>query len=411
MEKLFAAQREFGGQLGTEGVHGVLDSIERSNWRRIRIFFALTMLYELLLVLMVDLPALAVAKSGTLLTGPGAPTGTGEAPSLPLAYIVCHLGIFLTSGIGLLVAFLSLSRQEGQRPAVRGLFATPTLAPGFFATIVLMFLGVIAGLDQFRSGDISAFTINIIVASLLLYLRPPLGFLVFTPGFLLMIAGVFLFQHDTSLRLAHLVNGGIFYSAVLLLSAYLFNNHFRQLAKSILLERATEKINDLSLHDELTGLSNRRDFLAIVDRELSRMKREGRRAFLAVADIDHFKLLNDRYGHPAGDAVLRAVAGTLGGVTRATDAVARWGGEEFIILLEDGDGTTAREVLERARNSVEKARIEHEGRTLGCTLSFGFTEIDAAEADSFSKAYHRADSLLYAAKEGGRNRVAGPDLE
>lgn len=369
------------------------------------------MLYELLLVLLVDLPALAVTRSGTVLPGPGAPTGAGEAPSLPLAYIACHLGIFLSSGIGLLVAFRSLSRQAGERQAARGLFATPTLAPGFFAAIVLMFLGAIAGLDQLRSGDISAFTINIVVASLLLYLRPPIGFLVFTPGFLVMIAGVFLFQHETSLRLAHFVNGGIFYSAVLLLSAYLFNNHFSQLAKSILLERASERIQDLSLHDELTGLSNRRDFLAIFDRELSRIKREGRRAFLAIADIDHFKQLNDRFGHPAGDAVLRVVARTLGGATRATDAVARWGGEEFILLLEDGNRETAREVLERARSSVENARIEYEGRPIGCTLSFGFAEVDAREENSFSKAYHRADSALYAAKEDGRNHVAGPDVE
>ena len=105
--------------------------------------------------------------------------------------------------------------------------------------------------------------------------------------------------------------------------------------------------------------------------------------------------------------MLKAVAAALGAATRATDAVARWGGEEFILLLEGGDPGTAREVLERARRAVEAIRADNGGKVLACTISLGFTEIDAAEEGAFDRAYHRADLALYAAKEGGRNRV-GP---
>jgi diguanylate cyclase (GGDEF)-like protein len=409
MENLFSAERLFGDQLDAAGVQSIYDAIDRANWRRIRIFFGFTMVFELLLIAMVDLPAIAAARSGSVLAGPDASVGPGEGLALPLAFLLCHLGIFLSSAVGIFAAFRALSRPQRSPDAARKLLATPTLAPSILPAIVLMLLGVIAGLDQLRSGDIGAFTINMVVASILVYVRPPLGFLVFTPGFAFMIGGVILLQSDASLRLAHFVNGGIFYIAVLLLSAFLYNNQFSQSAKSILIERATARIEELALHDELTGLANRRAFLAIFEREHSRMKREGRRDFLAVGDIDYFKNLNDQYGHPAGDAALVAVAKILDASTRATDAVARWGGEEFIFLLGGCTVETAREILERTRRSIEAIRIEHGGRPIGCTLSFGFTEIDAAEANDFDGAYRRADEALYSAKLGGRNRVAGPD--
>lgn len=404
MEIPFSARRAHFDDLGAEGIERAID---HANWQRLRYFFGLTMAYELLLVVLVDLPALSIARSGTVLPGPGAPIGAGEAPALPLTFMACHLGIFLSSGLGLLTAIRSLYGREGPDSGKARRPAVPTLVPGLFAMAVLLFLGAITGLDQLRGGDINAFAINIIVAAVLIYLRPPLGFLVFTPGFVLMFVGVLFLQRDPALRLANLVNGGIFFSAVLLLSAYLFNNQFSQLAKSSLLERAAARIKELSSRDELTGLFNRRAFGEVVEWELARMRREGRRAFLAIADIDHFKRLNDSHGHPAGDAALRLVSGILGDSTRETDAVARWGGEEFLLLLADGDADTTRKVLERARRSVEAARLEHEGKSIGCTLCFGFAEILAGEEEAFTKAYHRADAALYAAKQGGRNRVEG----
>ena len=226
-----------------------------------------------------------------------------------------------------------------------------------------------------------------------------------------MFIGVLIFQRNPELRLANLINGGIFFSAVLLLSAYLYNNQFSQLAKSSLLERAAARIKDLSSHDELTGLYNRRALTEIVERDLARMRRENRRAFLAIADVDHFKQFNDSHGHPAGDAVLRSVARVLVDSMRTTDAVARWGGEEFLVLIEGGNADSTREVLDRARRSVEKTRLEHGEKSIGCTLSFGFSEIPIEDEDAFTKAYHEADAALYAAKHGGRNRVEGSQRE
>ncbi len=407
MTKLFSAQQEFYNQLTANDVHFLMNDIDNSNWHRLRIFFGLTVIYELLLVALVDLPALAIAQSGLIHGGPGAPLGAGEVPAVPLSFLVCHSAILVSSSLGLFWAFRFLTNKSKPRQTPKGWLGHPTLAPSLIPTIILIFLGAIAGLDQLRGGDITAFTINVVVASLLLYLRPPLGFLVFTPGFLLMLAGVLVFQKDVALRLANVVNGGIFYTAVLLLSAYMFNNQYRQLAKSLLLERATETIKDLSLHDELTGLFNRRAFLAIVKRELARMAREQRRSFLAIADIDHFKQLNDRYGHPAGDEFLRRVAAILGKATRVTDTLARWGGEEFIILIE-GNDEGAHIVLERALGLVEADHLDYSGQEINCSISIGFTELNAAEDMAFDQAYHRADAALYQAKKEGRNRIVGP---
>jgi diguanylate cyclase (GGDEF)-like protein len=417
MKWFVSARRAYSDELGAEGICDIDRTIDIANWRRLRYFFGLTMAYEILLVLMVDLPALSAARAGAVRVGPGSPIGAGETPAVPLAFMACHVGIFLCSTLGLLASFRSLAaeRSTDRRERIGSgnarLPAIPTLAPGLFAMAILLILGAITGLDQLRGGDINAFAINIVVAAVLIYIRPPLGFLVFTPGFVAMFVGVFLLQRDPELRLANLINGGIFFSAVLLLSWYLYDNQFIQLAKSSLLERASARIKELSARDELTGLFNRRALVEVAERDLSRMRREGRRSFLAIADVDHFKNLNDSHGHPAGDAMLRLVAAALVDSTREADAVARWGGEEFLLLIEGGSADTARQVLERARRSVESALLERDGNAIRCTLSFGFAEIPVAEDDAFAKAYHEADAALYAAKQGGRNRVEGPNGE
>jgi diguanylate cyclase (GGDEF)-like protein len=221
MVRLFAAQREFGVQLGTDGNQTVLSDIERTNWLRLRIFFVLTMIYEILLILAVDFPALATAGRGS-----GSPPGAGEPSAIPLAFMVCHGGIFLFSG-------------------------------------------------------------------------------------------------------------------------------------------------------------------------------------LAIADLDHFKILNDKHGHPAGDAALRSVGMALGKAIRSTDALARWGGEEFILLIGGCDEEGVLAILERARSMVQACCIEVEHVTISCTMSIGYAEIDISEDDPFTRAYNRADAALYQAKERGRDRVAG----
>jgi diguanylate cyclase (GGDEF)-like protein len=125
---------------------------------------------------------------------------------------------------------------------------------------------------------------------------------------------------------------------------------------------------------------------------------------VVLADLDHFKVINDTRGHACGDAALRAVADALSTSLRGQDVVARWGGEEFMILLPDTDKAGALHVAESTRSTIEKVRVNHGGAPLGFTLSLGVTEHRADRTMEHTLA--DADAALYQAKQEGRNRVA-----
>jgi len=156
--------------------------------------------------------------------------------------------------------------------------------------------------------------------------------------------------------------------------------------------------------DSLTGLNNRREFESGMVREMERARRMGVPLSLAIIDIDFFKRINDRYGHDAGDAVLREVAHCLLSHIRKSDLIARIGGEEFALVMLGTQPPGAWVVLERLRVAVEALRIPTAGEIVNCTISMGMT--DRVETDrEWATLYKRADTALYAAKEGGRNRV------
>lgn len=163
--------------------------------------------------------------------------------------------------------------------------------------------------------------------------------------------------------------------------------------KNIELER-------LSLTDTLTGLFNRRALEPLVDQEMGRRKRFGHPVSLMILDIDHFKRVNDTYGHITGDEVLAGLSAAVVGVLRKTDTMARWGGEEFAILAAETDLPNAVLLADKVRRHVEEMEFEKVG---GVTISIGVAEYRTEE--SYLDWYHRADDALYRAKEAGRNRV------
>jgi diguanylate cyclase (GGDEF)-like protein len=125
-----------------------------------------------------------------------------------------------------------------------------------------------------------------------------------------------------------------------------------------------------------------------------------------MADLDHFKQVNDQYGHPAGDAVLRDVSNRLVEKLRVTDVAGRYGGEEILVLLSGNDSSGGLVVAERWRQSVEQMRIDlPDGRTVGVTLSIGVASYDR-DMESPEDLVRAADAALYRAKEAGRNQVA-----
>jgi len=162
----------------------------------------------------------------------------------------------------------------------------------------------------------------------------------------------------------------------------------------------------LSSKDALTGLVNRRSFEMALSREVDRVARSGESALLLMLDIDHFKAVNDTYGHAAGDLVLKAVAAALNQVVRPMDTVARVGGEEFAIVLPSCAAIYGLVVAERMRERVSELRVEvAPGQILAVTVSLGGAFAPQWVRSSSLLWMERADRQLYRAKAEGRNRA------
>ena len=160
------------------------------------------------------------------------------------------------------------------------------------------------------------------------------------------------------------------------------------------------QLEELATHDALTGAFNRRKLDEVVQAEIARSQRYGQPVSLMILDADHFKRVNDAFGHEAGDRVLVALAETLREGIRTVDVLARWGGEEFIVLCPSIDLHEAAELAERLRTSVAARDLGAAGRL---TVSLGVAQYRRGE--KAGELFGRADAALYRAKEGGRDRV------
>ena len=169
------------------------------------------------------------------------------------------------------------------------------------------------------------------------------------------------------------------------------------------LEEKNKRLADLAATDGLTGLYNRRQFFEMLRRECLRGRRHGTTTSLVVADVDHFKAINDEYGHTLGDDVLVKVADTLKESARATDIVARNGGDEFMILMPATDEQQAFVGAERIRKKVAQQVVSEGGRSRHVSISFGVCSVSADETGTPEDLIDRADEALYAAKTTGRN--------
>jgi diguanylate cyclase (GGDEF)-like protein len=169
--------------------------------------------------------------------------------------------------------------------------------------------------------------------------------------------------------------------------------------------RLREALREQSVRDALTGLFNRRYLEETLERELARVQRKKLPLAIVMVDLDHFKRINDSFGHDAGDVVLRALAQRMQALLRGSDIVCRYGGEEFIMLLPESTAAAAATRAEELRAAVAGLALEHGGRPLGrVTLSAGVAGFPQ-HATSAGVLIAQADEALYAAKNGGRNRV------
>ena len=167
-----------------------------------------------------------------------------------------------------------------------------------------------------------------------------------------------------------------------------------------------EEIHRLSIMDPLTGVHNRRSLNEFLDREVERARRHDRPLSVVLFDIDHFKRINDQYGHTAGDFTLRNVAARVKELTRQDELLARYGGEEFALVLPETGLDRALVTAERVRRAVAAAPYEYEGKTFLVTVSGGVGVLPPGGTTTALDVLRRADDCLYEAKRAGRNRVA-----
>lgn len=170
------------------------------------------------------------------------------------------------------------------------------------------------------------------------------------------------------------------------------------------LRAANEELRRLALTDPLTAVLNRRALFDSTRREIERAQRHRHDLGVIMFDIDHFKDINDRYGHAAGDTILRHVTAAAAQVLRGTDALARYGGDEFVILALETDLAHALQLAERVRNTLEASKVSIGDHKLGVTASFGVAMLRPDDREP-EDVVSRADRALYEAKASGRNRV------
>ena len=170
------------------------------------------------------------------------------------------------------------------------------------------------------------------------------------------------------------------------------------------LQAVNQQLKYLSRTDRLTGLNNRGYWEECLQHEYARHRRYQSMAALVMFDIDHFKAVNDTYGHQAGDKVIQAVAEVMREQVRDTDYPGRYGGEEFVVLLPDVDSAGAMLFAERLRQRIESLLVTYENQSIPFTISLGVADL-SYPTSGHQQLIERADQALYASKEGGRNRT------
>jgi diguanylate cyclase (GGDEF)-like protein len=199
----------------------------------------------------------------------------------------------------------------------------------------------------------------------------------------------------------------VLYVYLLVTSRPVQDDYWNAAQAQALLSRRAAELEQLSLTDPLTQIANRLAFDRRLGEEWGRAAREREPLSLLIIDVDHFKALNDDFGHLVGDRCLVAMAATLKvNVYRSVDLVARYGGEEFVVLLPDTSSHAAAQVGERLRAAVAALVVDHEGVSVRFTCSVGVTTtVPKREGSLPSEALQAADQALYRAKAAGRNRV------
>jgi diguanylate cyclase (GGDEF)-like protein len=276
----------------------------------------------------------------------------------------------------------------------------------------LLFAIVVVTIDQWVTPNITPFLVGSLLVSVVFYLRPLQSGVVYLLASIGYFYGIGLTQHNLDQLFSNRLNGIAIGVLSWTLTVVMWRNFTtitrqqRQLSKvNVKLQARQAELEHLNRHDGLTGLYNRQTLKEMIEQELARARRQGGVTSLSLLDLDHFKLINDTHGHPAGDAVLRHVAGLLSARVRCTDMVGRLGGEEFMVLLPGTVSGSAYKLAEKLCHDIAANPLVWRGVAILCKVSIGLASTEEEPGFDFEKLYSASDAALYQAKQQGRNRV------
>jgi diguanylate cyclase (GGDEF)-like protein len=329
--------------------------------------------------------------------------GESDVTRWKLGLLVTHLLMGLSFG-----ALTWLTRMVQFVPNSR----LGKLLPLLVMCLGLLFVVGFTAINQWVSPNITPFVIGALVCSMTMVLRPLRAAWIFGGAYLVFVYAMGVTQLDPQALLFNRLNGLAAALMAWALSFLLWRNFTtiylqqEQLDKiNVDLQNKQRELLRLTRLDGLTGLYNRSTFVEVSRQELARAQRQTSNTTILLLDLDFFKHVNDTWGHPAGDAVLKNVAFIANNSVRATDLVGRLGGEEFIVLLPNTSLEAARGLAEKLRANIERHPTPWESGVIKTTISIGLASTTAAEKLDFDLLYTAADKALYLAKERGRNQV------
>lgn len=339
---------------------------------------------------------------------------TGAPPTDPVVGLWKQRIIQAHAIMAVLMTLLLAAVWWVRRPGREGSRAMRQGVEAFGCATGLGFTIALVSIDQAVTPSITPYLVGSVLGGALILLRPVEALLFHGAGAVVYWYAMTQAQSSPTLLLTNLVNGAAAAALGLLLSVLFWRKHvnletlvaeLRSNREQLLRHQA--ELEHMAVRDGLTGLWNRAEFRRRAENELALAQRHGQETSLVLVDLDHFKLINDNWGHPVGDTVLVSVADTLRQGMRATDELGRLGGEEFIILLPHTSAAAAIVLAERLREAVMAQSCPPVSYPV--TASFGVASqpggVPQVVGQQYEGLYADADAAVYAAKHLGRNRV------
>lgn len=323
---------------------------------------------------------------------------------------IWRAGLVLTHSIYLVLLIVLAILSYKQRNDTQ--VSMMTIGTQYIAIMLILLIGVvITSIDQLVTPSTTPFTIACIAIGAIFIIKPLHSLLMFLIAYIMFYFAMGIVLTDLSILLSNRVNGLTSVSLGFFLSFILWKSNVTnlQLKECILLQQKeledkNKELQHIATYDSLTELVNRRCFEEQVSNVMLSIERHGGEACLLLIDVDDFKTINDKYGHPIGDKVLQRLASIMKSQLRRIDIVSRIGGDEFAIILVNTDIKAAKLVGEKLKNSIEKDTLIIDEQEINMTVCIGITSIDN-KTDSYEEAYKYADKALYMAKTMGKNQV------